>query len=318
MRKTKLLLVYIQILIAFGSVMGQTKIPTLMILPSDNWCTQRFFMTEYDNQGTIQKVPNYKQAFQEDTELGQIIGKIGALMIEKGFLLKDAEQELKNIETRSAEDKMTTNDSSGSSIAESPLDKLKKTARADIIIQVWWKVTRTEEGKVVSFTIEAFDAYSSKRIATSTGISKPNEEDIIPEILIKAVKKNIKPFVSQLKKHFSDISNNGREVIITLKRWDDWDKNFDSKINDKEINEYINEWMQKNTLNGQFSMVDASENVIRFEQVRISLYDKDGIAIDARQFVIELKKYLQSSPLNIESKLITRGLGEAILILGEI
>jgi hypothetical protein len=36
---------------------SQAKKPTLMILPSDNWCEQRFFMTEFDNQGTKQKVP---------------------------------------------------------------------------------------------------------------------------------------------------------------------------------------------------------------------------------------------------------------------
>jgi hypothetical protein len=34
---------------------AQAKKPTLMILPSDNWCEQRFFMTEFDNQGTKQK-----------------------------------------------------------------------------------------------------------------------------------------------------------------------------------------------------------------------------------------------------------------------
>jgi hypothetical protein len=46
---------------------SQAKKPTLMILPSDNWCEQRYFTTEFDNQGTKQKVPNYKQAFQEYT-----------------------------------------------------------------------------------------------------------------------------------------------------------------------------------------------------------------------------------------------------------
>ena len=28
------------------------KKPTIMILPSDNWCEMRYFMTTYDNQGT--------------------------------------------------------------------------------------------------------------------------------------------------------------------------------------------------------------------------------------------------------------------------
>lgn len=106
-------------------VLAQAKKPTLMILPSDNWCVQRYFITEFDNQGTKQKVPNYKQAFQEDTELGQVISKIGSLMIDKGFPLKDAEQEIKAIEQRTAEDNMTTSTKNASSIAESPLDKLK-------------------------------------------------------------------------------------------------------------------------------------------------------------------------------------------------
>ncbi len=117
-----------------------------MILPSDNWCEQRYFMTDFDNQGTKQKVPNYKQAFQEDTEIGQVISKIGSLMIDRGFPLKDAEQELKAIEQRAAEDNMTTSNTSGAGLSESPLDKLKNRAKADIVIQIWWKVSKTEQG----------------------------------------------------------------------------------------------------------------------------------------------------------------------------
>ena len=94
MRSTFLFLV----LIAANFVFAQAKKPTIMVLPSDNWCEQRYFMTEFDNQGTKQKVPNYKQVFQEDTEIGQVISKIGSLMIDRGFPLKDAEQELKAIE----------------------------------------------------------------------------------------------------------------------------------------------------------------------------------------------------------------------------
>ena len=52
------------------------KKPTIMILPSDNWCAQRYFMTTYSNQGSNVKVPNYQQAFVEDIELGQVISKV--------------------------------------------------------------------------------------------------------------------------------------------------------------------------------------------------------------------------------------------------
>jgi hypothetical protein len=39
--------------------------------------------------------------------------------------------------------------------------------------------------------------------------------------------------------------------------------------------------------------------------------------MDARQFAKGLQKYLKTAPFNFEVKLMTRGLGEAILILGE-
>ena len=307
----------ILVLIAANFVFAQAKKPTIMVLPSDNWCEQRFFMTEFDNQGSKQKVPNYKQAFQEDTEIGQVISKIGSLMIDRGFPLKDAEQELKAIEARAAEDNMTTSTSTGSSIAESPVDILKNKAKADIIIQIWWKVTKADAGKVLSFTVEAFDAYTNKRIAAATGNSEPNNTAIVPVLLEQALLSKIDPFVNQLQQHFDDMLVNGREIRLTVKRWNTWQYTLEDEIVGEEITDHINNWMQTNTVNKRFNMSDASENIIRFEQVRIPIYDANGNPIDARAFAKGLQKHLKSTPYNFEVKLVTRGLGEAILILGE-
>jgi hypothetical protein len=317
MKKLHLIIIVLSMFASTNVVFAQAKKPTLMILPSDNWCEQRYFMTEFDNQGTKQKVPNYKQAFQEDTELGQVISKIGSLMIDRGFPLKDAEQELKAIEARNAEDNMTTSTANGSAISESPLDKLKNKAKSDIIIQIWWKVNKTDQGKSVSFVLEAFDAYTSKRIASSSGNGTPNNKDIVPVLLQNAILANIEPFAAQLQSHFDDMFNNGREILLTIKKWNVWDKNMETEIDGKEIADYINEWVQKNTVKGKFNMSDATENKIRFEQVRIPLFDANNNAIDARQFAKGLQKYLKAAPFNFEVKLMTRGLGEAILVLGE-
>jgi hypothetical protein len=238
-------------------------------------------------------------------------------MIDRGFPLKDAEQELKAIEARSAEDNMTTSTTSGSSIAESPLDKLKNKAKADIVIQIWWKVNKTDQGKSVSFVLEAFDAYTSKRIASSSGTGTANNTDIVPILLEKAILANIDPFTAQLQSHFDDMFNNGREILLTIKKWNSWDKNMETEIAGKEITDYVNEWLQQNTVKGRYNMADATENIIRCDQVRIPLYDVNNIAIDARQFGKGLQKYFKAAPFNFEVKLMTRGLGEAILVLGE-
>ena len=303
-------------LLILENCVGQAKKPTLMILPSDNWCEQRYFMTEFDNQGTKQKVPNYKQAFQEDTELGQVISKIGSLMIDRSFPLKDAEQELKNIETRSAEDNMTASVATGSSLAESPLDRLKNRAKADLIIQIWWKVTKTDNGKVVSFVLEALDAYTSKRVAASSGNSAPGNE-IVPVMLQQAIVSNIDPFVVQLQGHFEDMQQNGREIKLTVRKWNNWSNNLETEINGDELRNHIYDWLQKNTIKSRFSESNSSENRIDYEQVRIPIYDDRNRALDARQFTIGLQKYLKAAPYNIDAKLMTRGLGEAILVLGE-
>lgn len=317
MKKCKNLLMIIGFLLVSFSVYSQAKKPTLMILPSDNWCEQRYFMTEFDNQGTKQKVPNYKQAFQEDTEIGQVISKIGSLMIDRGFPLKDAEQELKAIEQRTAEDNMTTSTATVSSISESPLDKLKNRAKADIIIQIWWKVSKTDQGKVVSFVLEAFDAYTSKRVAASSGNGTPNNTDIVPVLLQNAILANIDAFAAQLQAHFDDMFTNGREVRLTIKKWNNWDKDLETEIDGEEITDHITKWMDANTVKGRFNKSDASESVISFEQVRIPLYDDKNKALDARDFGKKLQKYLKAAPYNFEVKLMTRGLGEAILVLGE-
>ncbi len=295
---------------------GQAKKPTLMILPSDNWCEQRYFMTEFDNQGTKQKVPNLKQAFQEDTEIGQVISKIGSLMIDRGFPLKDAEQELKTIETRTAEDNMTSSATTGSSLSESPLDVLKNRAKSDILIQVWWNVNKSNNGKIVSFVLEAFDAYTNKRIAASTGNSSPGDE-IVPVMLEKAILQNIDPFVSQLQGHFDDLLQNGREIRLTVRKWDNWQYNLESEFQGEELRDLIYDWMQENTVNSRFNESNSTENRIDYEQVRIPVYDDRNRALDARQYSRNLVKYLNSSPFNFEVKLMTRGLGEAILVLGE-
>ena len=313
-----------QLLVAFcllfTSIAGfsQAKKPTLMILPSDNWCEQRYFMTEFDNQGTKQKVPNYKQAFQEDTEIRQVISKIGSLMIDRGFPLKDVELELKNIEARTAEDNVTASVASGSSLAESPLDMLKNKAKADIILQIWWKVTKTDNGKVVSFVLEALDAYTSKMVAASSGNSAPYKSDVInPVILEGAVLANIDPFAAQLQSHFDDMFTNGREIKLSVRRWINWDKNLETEVDGDEIRNKIYDWLEKNTVKGRFNETNSSENRIDYEQVHIPVFDERNRAIDARQFTIGLQKYLKASPFNFEVKLMTRGLGEAILVLGE-
>ena len=119
----------------------RAKKPTIMVVPSDMYCIQNGYFKEFNNQGENTKVPDYKKALQSDPALLTGITAIGQLMADRGFPLKLLEQQLKSLEEESAEDAMLTS-KSGSDVSESPVDALKKRAKADIFLQVTWFVNR--------------------------------------------------------------------------------------------------------------------------------------------------------------------------------
>lgn len=311
----KRLVTIVLLCLIFAPIMvaAQAKKPTLMVLPSDHWCEKRFFMTTWDNQGVKVKTADYQKAFQQDRELRQVISKIGELLTKEGYSLKDAEIETKNVFNRIAEDNVTMSKESGSMIAESPLDMIKKRAKMDIVIQIDWNIN---SDRSVSFTLEAFDAYTSKRIATSTGTGKTSDE-IIPVMLEQAVKSKIKGFDKQMDKYYADMAVNGREIVLTIKRWENRDGDLETENEDgEELLDVIQKWLKKNTVKGAFNLSDATANFAQFEQVRIPLRNSDGDALDARGFAVMLRKYI-SKECGITSKVMTRGLTEAIIVLGE-
>lgn len=302
--------------LAAATTFGQIKKPTIMILPSDNWCVQRYFITTFDNQGTDVKVPNYQQAFQEDAELTLVISKVGGVLTSLGYSLKDAEQEIKRLSVNQAEDYLITSNNSGAHLLENPLDILKRRIQSDIVIQIWWKLNREGVGHSVSFTLEAFDAYTNKRIATSTGTTKASK-DAIPVLLENAVKEHIKPFDEQMNAWYSDQQKNGREITLTVRCWDSWNMNLETEFSGEELIDCIQSWLRNNCVGSAFNLSDCTETFAQFEQVRIPLQDENGRLMDARAFATSLRKYLQKGPYNITSKVVIRGLGEGVLILGE-
>ena len=292
------------------------KKPTIMILPSDNWCVQRYFTQEFSNQGQTVRIPNYQQAFQEDIEIGTVISKVGGLLTGMGYSIKDAEQGIKSLATREAEDNVTMSKTSGASLAETPLDILKRRLKSDIVIQIGWNLNREANGRSATFNIEAIESYTTKRIASSTGTTNASNEPIAV-ILEQGVKQNIVEFDKLVVQWYNDQLKNGREIVLTVRCCDNWDKDLETEYDGDELTDCIQNWINDHTVNNAFNLSDATEKIAQFEQVRIPLFDDKGKAMDARAFTTELRKHLQKPPYNIMSKVIVRGLGEAVLVLGE-
>ena len=297
---------------------AQIKKPELMVIPSDVWCISNGYYTEIDNLGTVTKVPNYKQALQESMGLKLAIAKLNDLMAERQFPLQSLEQTIKNLEQRRMEDNLTTS-KSGNELAESPLDEVARTAKCDIILELSWDVKKIGPKNSLSYILEARDAYTSKSIGAASGTGAPSISADVDVLLEEAIVANMDNFNNRLMDHFAEMQTIGREISLDIKVFANNPAGIDleTEFGDEELIDVINNWLQVNTVQGRFSMPYASENVANFTQVRIPVYDERGRAIDANGFAKQLSKFLRKEPYNIPTKVLVKGLGRAVIILGE-
>lgn len=296
---------------------AQAKKPTIMVMPSDLWCNTNGYMTVYDNQGTDVSVPDYTRALQSDVNLLPVIAKINDLMADRGFPLKNLESEIRSLNQTNAEMSMLQA-RSGAEVNISPIDRLRQQAKADIIIYLTWTVNQTGPKKSVTYTLQGVDSYTNKQVAGDTGTGAPSFTAELPLLLEQAVGTHMDNFCDRLQAHFDDMFANGREISIFINVFDSSPVDLESEVGDRELSEVIDDWMAENTVEGRYSLEDATENYMRFEQVRIPLYDEKGRAMDANRFARNLTRFLKGEPCNIqEIKQMNQGLGRVTLVLGD-
>lgn len=318
MKKKFLIIVYC--ILGSQLINAQAKKPTIMIVPSDNWCIERGFFIEFEDQGKTKKLPDYRKALQENSDLLLVTSSINGMMAERGFPLKNLESVLKTLEKQSADDNIRTSSRTGAAVNKSPIDELKAVAKADIIIQLTWKVKTTGPKKAIEFNLQGLDSYSDKQIATATGTGAASFSSDVSVLLQEAVSSHIEAFSNSLQTHFDDIFENGREIVINIKVWDDWGEDLLSEFGDEdlELGEIIQYWIEDNAVKGRANLIDETENMLFFEQVRIPLFYKSRDrerAMDAKKFGSNLRKYLKDN-FEIESLRESSGLGKVTLFLG--
>ena len=281
MRITRTILMFIVWLLP-TLLQAQAKRPTLMVIPSDSWCSANGFMKTEKSK----TVPDYERAWQDNQDLFSVVAKIGELMADRSFPLKDMSQSLKDI----------------------------GQIRTDILMEVGWKVNTLGPKKSVTYTLRGVDAYTLKQVAASSGTGKPSFSTEVPVLIEEAVLERMDNFGDQLQAHFQDLLENGREVSISVKCLNGFC--FNNKYDGEELADIIDEWMSVNTVEHRYNLSNVNDTQMEFEQVRIPLYADNGMALDTRRFVSDLKKVLNAEPYNIPSKIETEGLGKATLFLG--
>lgn len=300
-------------------VKAQAKKPTIMVIPSRQWCFAQGYYTMYDNFGTKEKMPDYQRAFDENPELLLVVSKINSLYTDRGFILRDVSQALSTINRGSAEDAAMNLDrqSSGKgAIAESLFDKIRNTAKADILIEIQWTLNGAGPSKSVTYIMRGLDAYSDKQIAGSEGTGSASISSPLPVILAEAVLQHIDNFNARLQSHFDDMFANGREIKLEFRRDANWTSDFETEFGSDELSFQIEDWLAKNTVKGRFSTDESTADKLVYTQVRIPMFDSNQRPIDARTYARNVQKFLKATPFNIDVKVVAKGLGYVQFICG--
>ena len=181
----RLLLLAACVLFGFEAHAQAVK-PTIMVVPSDAWCIENGYFNEIENMGSTRKVPDYVAALQSDMDLLQVISKLNDLMADRNFPLQNLESVIKDIEASNADMGAITS-KSGASISTTLYDEVRNRAKADIIMQISWKVIRQGPNYQLSYILQGLDSYTNKQVAGSNGIGEPSHSVAVPVLLVEAV-----------------------------------------------------------------------------------------------------------------------------------
>ena len=261
--KQKTLLVIAFFLLSLFSVeaFGQAKKPRLVVIPSDALLLQMHLLGGTDDMGEVNYVQNYKQAFL-DTDLKACIAKISELFAERDFPLTMLEAELRRVQGKNL------------------------TIPVDIRLELNYKIEKKSSTHLY-FELTGIDAYSSKQIAGASGSSEGvgmAKVDLLQEAAIDKMDK----FAADLMKYFGDLAGTGRESRLTIET--------DGCELPSQVEDIVDIWLQKNCVNGSFSIDEVDETALRVSQAMMPLYNANGRGMDARNFyrplVTELKAKL--------------------------
>lgn len=294
------------------SAYGQAVQPSLMLFPSRAWCHDNGFEKVVTKaNGKEVRVQEYDKAFIDNKELGPTIHTIARMMQERGFQLVDLEAQLQSQALEEALDNAGDED-----MAQSAYDKLIESAGPDIAMHVNYYTEQVGPRVTLFYDLTAFDAYTNKQVA-STGLIQygPVMGAPLTSLIQSALLSSIDAFNAQLMQHFQEMREKGREISVRINTINAWEDGLETEVNGRELTEIVEEWMTNNCVAGRNHQKSVSETSMYYDSARIPLYNENGKAVQAKQWLNGLRKYLKT--LGVPCKVKTRGLGQAQLIIGE-
>lgn len=287
--------------------------PILMIFPSDALLKRLGCLKKVENQGVTSYIRDYKKAFVKSSELKFIIGTVEEKFAKAGYPIENLEQHLKQIDNENALNDMDF-------ISTDNKTMLLNTARPDYILELDYEAHQDPNSRnpksLVNYLISAIDIYSNKTIAnvTEADMSNPDNKSIIG-LIKSSLEKNTSSFLKQLNFQFKDINQHGSEITLRINMEGTANFNLnDECLGNENYKDFINSWLKSHTVNQTFKPIYASDNEMKYTNIRINSKTSNGKKYLAYDFALDLKIDLEKG-CGIKVKNQTQGIGDAFLTI---
>ena len=305
---------------------GKYAKPILMVVPSDVYCTEMGYVQKWkDENGVSHTVSDYNVFNREDSrDLRLVISSLNEIFNKRGFEVQSLEYLLKSMNQEDQENKFIGNDYGlDGSIAESPTDRIKRTANVDFIVDLDFEIMEVGTQRYVTFNMKAVDVSANAReISHAHGDGKPSNSASINTLLEEAVLNHMDGFCKKLQDEYEKMSRNGRQITVKIKRTDNSDYDllkttFVFEGEQTTLGDIIYYWLQDNTVDNNPTR-SITPNVITFNQVMIPL-TKTGRRgavqrLDTQEYLQGLQTYLRNT-YDVEGTIYMRGPSEVWLVL---
>ncbi len=305
---------------------GKYLKPVIMVVPADVYCTEMEFVQKWkDETGKVQTIPDYNIFGREDSrDLRLVTASLNDIFASRGFETISLEFLLKSISTETDENAFIGEDYGMSgTVKESPLDRIKRTANVDFIVDLDFSLYEIDDYRYVAFNMRAVDPCSNAvEIAHAYGDGRPSRVATVNTLLEEAVINYVDDFCDKIQDHYRKMEKDGHRITVKIKKTDDSPLDFqrskflfEGKM--EKLCDIIYYWLQDNTVDNNPTR-NITPNVLTFSQVMIPMMTKNRQGavrrLDSNEYVTQLQEFLLDK-YNIDGTIYMRGPGEAWLIL---
>lgn len=304
------------IMSASGATVAQKVMtpPHVMIVPDLIYCKAHGFIRSFDNNGTVEEIPDYERALTEDASLHGALTQIASLINERNsdIVIVDLQECINNAKKDAA-----ISSANDGSQAESIEEAIIRNSNADILVKLQYDLLKNGPQYQVSYTLRGTDAYTSNMFAPLSGMGAPSTSANPVLMLTEAIYGSMDDFLNRLLRYYSSMTTKGRMVAFDIKTTGSSAYTMSSSLGQLSLREAIDDFLYDNSVDGGgLERVKGGETFLQYEGVYIPLTGNIRGRVrrqGAKDVAQRLTNHLASLGVNADFKII--GLGKVNMFI---